>query len=167
MATLLITKNGQIIAKNKTQMTFNELYISEFESTFALLRESKLDPSDLKQDHIRLFQFQEEEQVFGIGGLEVFGNLALLRSVAVKPDVRGKGIGKELVAQIEQVAKHSGIKALYLLTNTAPDFFKSIGYQQIHREDFAEPLKQTSQFSGLCPVSAICMKKEFNSSIKS
>ena len=141
-------------------MTFNELHISEFESTFALLKESKLDPSDLKQDHIRLFQFQEGEQVIGVGGFEVFGNLALLRSVAVKPGVRGKGIGKELVAQIELVAKHSGIKALYLLTNTAPNFFKSIGYQQIERNDFAEPLKQTSQFAGLCPVSAVCMKKE-------
>lgn len=141
-------------------MTFNELHISEFESTFALLKESKLDPADLKQDHIRLFQFQEDEQVIGVGGLGVFGNMALLRSVAVKKALQGKGLGKEMVAQIEKTARNSGIKSLYLLTNTAPEFFRSIGYQQIDRNDFAEPLKQTAQFSGLCPVSAVCMKKE-------
>lgn len=141
-------------------MIFKELHFQEFEFAFALLKESKLDPSYLKQDHIRLFQFQEGEQIIGVGGLEVFGALALLRSVAVKPEFRGKGVGKELVVQIEQVAKHSGIKSLYLLTNTAADFFQSIGYQQIDRNDFAEPLKQTEQFSRLCPVSAVCMKKE-------
>jgi amino-acid N-acetyltransferase len=65
-----------------------------------------------------------------------------------------------LVAQIEQVAKHSGIKALYLLTNTAANFFQTIGYQRIERNNFAESLKQTAQFTGLCPVSAVCMIKE-------
>ena len=148
-------------------MTFSELHIQEFESTFALLKESKLDPSDLKQDHIRLFQFREGQQIIGVGGLEIFGAQALLRSVAIRKDFQGKGLGKKLVEQIENAANESGISALYLLTNTASHFFKATGYKVINRDDFAEPLKQTSQFSGLCPVSAICMKKEFNSSIKS
>jgi hypothetical protein len=45
------------------------------------------------------------------------------------------------------------------LTNTAADFFKAQNYQVIHRDNFAEPLKQTAQFSGLCPISTICMMK--------
>jgi hypothetical protein len=35
-----------------------------------------------------------------------------------------------------------------------------LGYRQIARNDFAGPLKQTTQFTGLCPESAVCMKKE-------
>ena len=141
-------------------MNFTELNTKEFDSTFSLLEESKLDSSDLKQPNVRLFSLNDNDKLVGVGGLEIMGSVALLRSVAVKPDVRGKGIGKELVAQIEQVAKHSGIKALYLLTNTAANFFQTIGYQRIERNSFAESLKRTAQFTGLCPVSAVCMIKE-------
>lgn len=140
-------------------MAIKELNPEEFDSVFELLAEAKLDFSDLKQPNIRLFRFEENGLTIGAGGLEIFGDQALLRSVAVKKELQGEGLGKEMVAQIEQAARKSGIKSFYLLTNTAPEFFKSIGYQQIDRNDFAEPLKQTTQFSGLCPVSAVCMKK--------
>ena len=140
-------------------METKELYPDEFDSAFGLLSEAKLDFSDLKQPNIRLFRFEENGQTIGVGGLEIFGDQALLRSVAVKKEFQGKGLGKEMVAQIEQAARESAIKSFYLLTNTAPEFFRSIGYQQIDRNDFAEPLKQTAQFAGLCPVSAVCMKK--------
>lgn len=140
-------------------MEIKEISPDEFDSVFELLAEAKLDFSDLKQPNIRLFRFEENGQTIGVGGLEIFDDQALLRSVAVKKALQGKGFGKEMVVQIEQTARHSGIKSLYLLTNTAPDFFKSIGYQQTDRKDFAEPLKQTAQFTGLCPVTAVCMKK--------
>lgn len=140
-------------------MIFTEIKPNEFDTTFNLLQESKLDASDLKQPNIRLFQFTENDEIIGIGGLEIFDNQALLRSVAIRKDLQGKGIGKKLVEQIEIVAKESGISALYLLTKTASEFFKTNGYQVIHRDNFAEPLKQTAQFSGLCPVSAVCMMK--------
>jgi amino-acid N-acetyltransferase len=141
------------------QMIFTELKPEEFDSTFNLLKESKLDVLGLKQANIRLFRLEENGEAIGVGGLEVFDSQALLRSVAVKKDLQGKGLGKVLVGQIENAAKESGISALYLLTNTAPEFFKSIGYQQIDRDDFAGPLKQTAQFAGLCPISAIGMTK--------
>ncbi len=141
-------------------MEIIKLSPDKFDSVFELLAEAKLDFSDLKQPNIRLFRFEDSGQTIGVGGLEVFDDQALLRSVAMKKDLQGKGLGKEMVAQIEKTAGNSGIKSLYLLTNTAPDFFRSIGYQQIDRNDFAEPLKQTAQIAGLCPVSAVCMKKE-------
>lgn len=142
-------------------MTTNELSIKEFDSVFGLLAEAKLDFSDLKQPSIRLFRFEEKEVMIGVAALEIISGEALLRSVAVKKGLQGKGLGKTIVAKMEEVARQSGIKALYLLTNTAADFFQSIGYRKIERDDFAEPLKQTAQFAGLCPVSAVCMKKEF------
>ena len=165
MATSLIIRAAQQIVLNadshqtEMQMIFTELKSEEFDSTFNLLKESKLDVSDLKQANIRLFRLEENGETIGVGGLEIFSDQALLRSIAIRKEFQGKGLGKELVEQIESAAKESGISALYLLTNTAADFFKSIGYQTIQRDDFAEQLKQTSQFSGLCPISAICMMK--------
>lgn len=140
-------------------MIFTELNPEEFESTFNLLEESKLDASDLKQANIRLFSMTENNELVGVGGLEIIDGVALLRSVAVSRERQKQGIGAQLVNLIEKTAKDSGLAALYLLTNTAADFFKASGYRVIHRDNFAEPLKQTAQFSGLCPVSAVCMMK--------
>jgi len=145
--------------KCNLNMNLKELKSEEFETVYALLQESKLDYSDLKQPNIRVFRFEENSEVIGVGGLEIFDDLALLRSVAIKKERQSKGFGKEIVHYIEEAAKKSGIGSLYLLTNTAPVFFEAIGYLRINRDDFAESLKQTAQFSGLCPVSAVFMKK--------
>lgn len=141
-------------------MIFTELKTDEFYSTFDLLKASKLDSSDLDQPNIRLFCLKENDKLKGVGGLEVIGSVALLRSVAVDTAYQKQGLGVLLVSHIEKAAKELGLSALYLLTNTAADFFKAQNYQVILRDNFAEPLKQTAQFSGLCPVSAVCMKKE-------
>lgn len=143
-------------------MTFKEINPEDFEKVVDLLAESELDISDLKQPCIRLFQIVENGQIAGVGGLEIYGDQALLRSVAVRKEFQGQGIGKKLVRQVEEVAIQSGIKSLYLLTTTASVFFQSLGYIPINRDDFAEPLKNTAQFAGLCPASAVCMNKELN-----
>lgn len=140
-------------------MTINELKPQEFDSVIALLHEAELEYSDLKQPNIRLFRFAEAEQIVGVSGLEIYGDQALLRSVAVSKKLQNKGIGSRIVAQIEQQAKDSGISELFLLTTTARGFFESLDYQVISRKDFPEALKQTEQFSSLCPVSAACMMK--------
>ena len=142
------------------EMTFEELVPGDFATVFELLNEAELDYSDLKQPGIRLFQLVENGILCAVGGLEIRDGQALLRSVAVKKEWQGTGLGKKLVAQIEKAAGQSGIRSLYLLTTTASGFFQSLGYSIIHRDDFAEPLKKTAQFAGLCPVSAVCMKKE-------
>jgi len=142
------------------KMNFEELAPGDFATVFDLLNEAGLDDSDLGQPGIRLFQIVESGRVTAVGGLEIRDGQALLRSVAVKKEWRGTGLGKKLVAQIEKAARQSGIQSLYLLTTTASGFFQSLGYSPIHRDDFAEPLKLTAQFAGLCPASAICMKKE-------
>jgi amino-acid N-acetyltransferase len=95
----------------------------------------------------------------GFGGLEIFGNLALLRSVAVGKEFQGKKAGRFICNWIEDWARNNQISELYLLTTTAPDFFAHLNYRVIQRDEFPEPLRQTSQFSQLCPASSICMKK--------
>jgi amino-acid N-acetyltransferase len=46
-----------------------------------------------------------------------------------------------------------------LLTETAPGYFETKGYQQITRADVPEEVQQSSEFSHVCPQSAIVMKK--------
>ncbi len=98
----------------------------------------------------------------GVVGLEILGKEALLRSLAVASHARGKGLGKQLTAKVEQHAQNSQVDTLYLLTLTAAEFFKKLGYQVMKREDAPATLQNTTEFQGICPVSATCLTKSLN-----
>ena len=92
-------------------------------------------------------------------GLEPYGSVALLRSLAVAPAWQGRGLGSALLAHAEQAARQRGIAALYLLTTTAAAFFARRGYVRLPREAAPPVLQQTAEFAALCPASAVCMTK--------
>ena len=123
-----------------------------------LLAEQKLPVTDITEDTI-LYSLEQDGRPIGTAGLDIFADCALLRSISVLSDIRGKGYGKTLNDQVEDYAKESGIRCLYLITHTAKDFFSRQGYCVISRDEAPEPIRQTDQFIGLCPSSAVVMKK--------
>ena len=96
----------------------------------------------------------------GVVGVELYGDVALLRSLAVAEGVRGKGCGKRLVQEAEQYAGGNGVKRLYLLTTTAEAFFRSLGYAAVNRESVPESIRTTAEFSTLCSATAAVMAKD-------
>ena len=97
--------------------------------------------------------------ILGVIGLERFGSDALLRSLAVSPDHRKRGLGQELVARLEHDAQAEGIQRLVLLTETAEAFFRRLGFAVTDRSHVSDGVKQSAEFRSLCPISAICMSK--------
>ena len=95
--------------------------------------------------------------LIGVIGLEVYGAVALLRSLAVAPDWQGRGVGAALLAHAERAARQRGIAALYLLTTTAEAFFARRGYVRLPREAAPPALRHTIEFAALCPASAACL----------
>jgi amino-acid N-acetyltransferase len=125
-----------------------------------LLNESQLISLDLTPEHLRhFFGLGTIEELEGVVGLELFGTVALLRSLAVVSSRRKAGLGSKLVTHAEEYARNKGIKSLYLLTNTAESFFKHRGYQSTARDDAPAAIRQTREFSELCPVSSAFMVK--------
>jgi amino-acid N-acetyltransferase len=92
-------------------------------------------------------------------GLELFGEVALLRSLVVAPDLRSGGTGSALVAHVERHARERGVRALYLLTTTAEKFFAGRGYRRVDREAIPDPIRSTREFADLCPATAAIMVK--------
>jgi amino-acid N-acetyltransferase len=127
-------------------------------TVISLLEQQKLPVTDIKEDTM-LYLLLDGDNAMGTVGLDIFNDCALLRSVSIVKDARGKGYGKILNEQIENFAKESGINCMYLITHTAKDFFDHQGYCVIDRTTAPEAIKQTEQFSGLCPSSAVVMKK--------
>ena len=125
-----------------------------------LLNESQLTGSDLTPEHLRhFFGLGTQEEPEGIVGLELFGTVALLRSLAVVSSRWRTGLASKLVAHVEDYARNKGIKSLYLLTNTAETFFEHRGYQRTGRDDAPSAIRETKEFSEICPVSSVLMVK--------
>jgi len=95
---------------------------------------------------------EEKGSLAGVIGLERFGHEALLRSLAVAPAYRKRGLGHELVARLEHDAQAEGIQRLVLLTETAQTFFRRLGYMVIDRRQVSDDVKQSAEFRSLCPV---------------
>ena len=95
--------------------------------------------------------------IVGTAALEVCCDNALLRSVAVAPEWRSRGLGRALVTRVIADAEARGLRALYLLTTTAEHYFPSFGFHQITRDEVPADLRQTEEFASACPASAIVM----------
>jgi amino-acid N-acetyltransferase len=125
-----------------------------------LLEQCKLPTSDLTESHLEHFFARGADQALeGVIGLELYPPTALLRSLAVAPEARGRGCGRELVVQAERYARSRGVEEIYLLTTTAERFFARAGYERILRDAVPPPIRETQEFSSLCPASSAVMRK--------
>ena len=120
-----------------------------------------LPHEDITPQHLRHFWIRKEKgEGIGVVGLEVFGRLALLRSLAVDPRFRKRGLATQLTKKAEEYAASLKIEELYLLTMTAESFFLKRGYQKIERNSAPPEIQGTIEFQGLCPASSVCMVKQ-------
>lgn len=125
----------------------------------SLLQQGNLLTDDLPTDLPDFVIAKEQDAYVGVAGLERFGSIALLRSVAVDPNYQGKQVGAQLVGQLLKTAKADGLGELYLITTTADRYFARHGFRTVPRQDVPAAIQQTRQFSDLCPSSAIVMKR--------
>jgi amino-acid N-acetyltransferase len=98
-------------------------------------------------------------KLIGVAGLEMCGDDALLRSVAVDSEWRGSGVGRDLVQHIFSLAGSGGTRTLYLLTLTAEHYFPRFGFEKIDRSSVPPLIAQTNEFSSTCPSSATTMRR--------
>ena len=60
---------------------------------------------------------------------------------------------------LDALARQRGVRALYLLTTAAADFFARHGYVRIPRDTAPPVLQRTAEFAALCPTRAVCLTK--------
>lgn len=131
----------------------------DFDSARSVLENAGLPVADLSVEHLA-FVAEADGHFAGVIGLESFGTVGLLRSLAVSADDRAAGIGRRLVAALEALALEQGMEALWLLTIDADRYFERLGYRVMERAAAPAAIQSTKEFSGLCPGDAVLMSKE-------
>ena len=124
-----------------------------------LLQSQQLPVADLPTVLTDFFVAADAGKIVGVIGMERHGAFGLLRSMAVHPQYRNQHIAATLVQELEKRARSTGIAAMYLLTETASGYFSRKGYNTIQRDQVPDAVKSSSEFSHVCPVSAMVMEK--------
>jgi UDP-N-acetylmuramate: L-alanyl-gamma-D-glutamyl-meso-diaminopimelate ligase len=120
----------------------------------ALASRVRLPVDDLGDDAYQNFFCLSNESGFAACvGLEVYGEDAILRSLAVDPAWRGNGYGWMLADTAISQARYRGVRRIYLLTETASDFFAAKhGFRVVDRSTVAPTIAQTRTFIHADPV---------------
>ncbi|MGA8205552.1 MAG: arsenic resistance N-acetyltransferase ArsN2 [Woeseiaceae bacterium] len=130
------------------------------DAAVALLREAGLPVADLTGAHMRdFFYYGQPSAPVALVGVEFCGPDALLRSLAVAPDRRARGIGSALVRHAENHARGRAVQAIYLLTTDAATFFERCGYETAERDSAPASIRATREFAEVCPGDSTLLVK--------
>ena len=141
-------------------MIFRDATNNDIETIQELLRNSDLPFQDIQSYIMNFSVIVENHEIIGTGGFEHYGDVALLRSVAITQPFQGNSIGEKIVNHLISKASGLGVNKLFLLTQTADGYFENHGFIKVNRETAPDIIKQTQQYSELCPMSASLMSKE-------
>jgi N-acetylglutamate synthase-like GNAT family acetyltransferase len=95
--------------------------------------------------------------IIGVAGVETYGGIGLLRSVAVMPEYRRRSLGAALVRDRIAWARNRGLGELYLLTTSAAPWFAQLGFQTIDRSRIPPALNASAELGEACCLSAATM----------
>lgn len=87
----------------------------------------------------------------------------MLRSLAVVPECRGRGLGLRLAEAAVELAQRRRARRLWLLTTTAEGIFPRLGFGRVDRGELPTSLGASAELRGACPASAVAMRLEIRS----
>ena len=147
--------------ERKISLNIQPFAESDRDDIMRLQSEAKLPTEDGKMETLINFLVAREENgtTIGVVGVELYQDPGLLRSLVVHPSCSGRELGKQLTNEVEAYARGKGVKALFLLTMAAANFFPRLGYQVTQRFNVPQLIAETLEFKSACHASAVCLHK--------
>lgn len=76
-----------------------------------------------------------ENKIGAVARLEIMLDHPFVEEVAVRTDLRRKGLGKMMVSAVLEEARRRGIRTIWAMAR-APDFFRGIGFEEEADDEF-------------------------------
>jgi amino-acid N-acetyltransferase len=133
---------------------------SDLAPVLALLAERKLAANHVELQFGAQYVVAETPAgaLIGVAGVERHDEDGLFRSAAVAERFAGRGIGETLTRNRLSWARHEGLRALYLLTETAAGYWPRFGFVPIARDSAPDAILRSPEWAGGCPASAMAMR---------
>lgn len=133
---------------------------SDLPGVLVLLGERKLAPNRIERQFGAQYAIAETAagELIGVAGVECYAGDGLFRSAAVSERFAGRGIGATLTRNRLSWARHEGLRALYLLTETAAEYWPRFGFVRIERASAPDAILGSPEWAGGCPAGAVAMR---------
>jgi amino-acid N-acetyltransferase len=136
---------------------------SDLPAVLTLLNDSGLPEAGLTcGPGTLLLTAKDADRIVGCAALELYGEHALLRSVAVAEDQRGQGLGDRITEEALELAGRLRLSDVYLLTDSAERFFARHGFELTTREQVPAEVAEAEEFSTCCCSGAVTMVKRID-----
>jgi amino-acid N-acetyltransferase len=151
-----------LLVTGKTTISIRPATPGDRSEVERLLVENDLPTAGVHESLEGFLVAENDGTIVGAIGLERYGPYGLLRSAVVSPAARGKGVGRELVAQLLDSARANGVEGVYLLTTTAENYFPSFGFARVDRSTVPAEIQRSVEFAEACPSSATVMARSLH-----
>jgi amino-acid N-acetyltransferase len=126
-------------------MKIRKAVMSDVEEIYHLIHQYAEEGLLLSRSRLSLYEnlqsltvAEENKRVIGVAGLHIlWSDLAEIRSLAIAPDYKGRGIGKQLVIRLIEEAEALGIARVFALTYQVA-FFEKCGFQLIQKDSLPQ-----------------------------
>ena len=136
---------------------------SDLPAVLVLLADAGLPSAGVEESFASFVVAEVGGRLVGVAGLEIHGRDGVLRSVAVDPACRGRGLGGRLTRRVLERADDAGLRRVYLLTTTAEEYFLRFGFRRIDRREASPEVRRSVEFRDACPASAVAMALDLES----
>jgi amino-acid N-acetyltransferase len=145
-------------AATESDITIEPAGAADKAAVWQLLQACELPTEGLAEHWAAALVAWQRSAVVGSAALELYGEYALLRSVAVAAGHRGGGLGVKLAEAALDLARQHGVIEVYLLTETAAEFFPKLGFDAVSRDQVPEAVRASVEFTSACPDTALAMR---------
>lgn len=135
--------------ESASEVTFRPATPADVPRLTELIAGADLPPIFIEEFLDGFIAAERASAVIACGGVEVYGDCAVIRSVVVDAGARGLGLGGELAGRLMALARSAGATDLYLFTGDARPFWKHYGFVDVTFEQWKEPARASWQYQFL------------------
>ena len=126
--------------KELIELEINKANINEKEALIDLLKEGNLYrwlPEN--ETFENFYTVKNKNELIACFAVDCKNETGILKSVAVKKNMRGKGIGKKIVDLLPNVCKKLNMKKLFAASSESPAFWRKTSFKEIKFENINDP----------------------------
>jgi arsenite methyltransferase len=145
------------LAAAADMVTIDRAGAADLPAIASLLAEAGLPASNIDAANVSFVAARDRGSLAGCGGVELYGDTALLRSLAVSPAYRERGLGGRLGAAMLEDARRSGARQAVILTHNLQRAATALGFAAVARETLPKAIRSSWELTADCCGAATCM----------
>jgi amino-acid N-acetyltransferase len=130
----------------ESTLTYRTATTADVKRIFELLKAAHLPVQHADSSLDTTLVAEKDGIIVATGAVEVHGESAVVRSVAVDAALRGGGVGRSLSEALLDLGRQNQVRDLYLFTREAYGFWQKLGFRDTTLEAWPEAARASWQY---------------------